>query len=37
MFAKYVLPRFNNIHFSKAFNRVPELISNSPLGTGKRK
>ena len=37
MFAKYVLPRFNNIHFSKAFNRVPKLISNSPLGTGKRK
>jgi len=37
MFAKYVLPRLNNIHFSKAFNRVPELISNSPLGTGKRK
>lgn len=37
MFAKYVLPRFNNIHFSKAFNRVPELISNSPLGIGKRK
>ena len=37
MFAKYVLPRFNNIHFSKAFNRIPELISNSPLGTGKRK
>ena len=37
MFAKCVLPRFNNIHFSKAFNRVPELISNSPLGTGKRK
>ena len=37
LFAKYVLPRFNNIHFSKAFNRVPKSIPNTPLGTGIRK
>ena len=37
LFAKYVLPRFNNIHFSKAFNRVPKSIPNTPLGSGKRK
>jgi alkanesulfonate monooxygenase len=37
LFAKYVLPRFSNIHFSKAFNRVPESIPNTPLGTGIRK
>ena len=33
LFAKYVLPRFNNIHFSKVFNRVPNLHPNTPLGT----
>ena len=37
LFAKYVLPRFNNIHFSKAFNRVPKSIPNTPLGSGIRK
>ena len=37
LFAKYVLPRFNNIHFSKAFNRVPKSIPNTPLGRGIRK
>lgn len=37
LFAKYVLPRFSNIHFSKAFNRVPQSIPNTPLGTGIRK
>ena len=37
LFAKYVLPRFNNIHFSKAFNRVPKSIPNTPLGSGSRK
>ena len=37
LFAKYVLPRFSNIHFSKAFNRVPKSIPNTPLGTGIRK
>ncbi len=37
LFAKYVLPRFNNIHFSKAFNRLPKSIPNTPLGSGKRK
>ena len=37
LFAKYVLPRFNNIHFSKKFNRVPKSTPNSPLGDGLRK
>jgi alkanesulfonate monooxygenase len=37
LFAKYVLPRFNNIHFSEAFNRVPKSIPNTPLGSGIRK
>ena len=37
LFAKYVLPRFSNIHFSKVFNRVPQSIPNTPLGTGIRK
>ena len=37
LFAKYVLPRFNNIHFSKVFNRVPKSIPNTPLGSGIRK
>lgn len=37
LFAKYVLPRFNNVHFSKAFNRVPKSIPNTPLGSGIRK
>lgn len=37
LFAKYVLPRFSNIHFSKAFNRLPQSIPNTPLGTGIRK
>jgi len=37
LFAKYVLPRFSNIHLSKAFNRLPKSIPNTPLGTGIRK
>ena len=37
LFAKYVLPRFNNIHFSKKYNRVPKSTPNSPLGNGLRK
>ena len=37
LFAKYVLPRFNNIHFSKKYNRVPKSTPNSPLGKGLRK
>ena len=37
LFAKYVLPRFNNIHFSKKFNRIPTSNSGSPLGNGLRK
>ena len=37
LFAKYVLPKFNNIHFSKKFNRVPKSNSDSPLGNGLRK
>ncbi len=37
LFAKYILPRFNNIHFSKKFNRVPKSTPNSPLGDGLRK
>ena len=37
LFAKYVLPRFSNIHLSKAFNRLPQSIPNTPLGTGIRK
>ena len=37
LFAKYVLPRFSNIHLSKAFNRLPKSIPNTPLGSGKRK
>jgi len=37
LFAKYVLPRFNNVHFSKVFGRVPKLTPNTPLGTGIRK
>ena len=37
MFAKYVLPRFNNVHFSSVFGRSPKLTPNTPLGTGIRK
>lgn len=37
LFAKYVLPRFNNIHFSKKFNRTPKSNPDSPLGNGLRK
>ncbi len=37
LFARYVLPRFSNIHLSKAFNRLPKSIPNTPLGTGIRK
>ena len=37
LFAQYVLPRFSNIHLSKAFNRLPKSIPNTPLGTGIRK
>ena len=37
LFAKYVLPRFNNVHFSSAFGRSPKLTPNTPLGTGIRK
>ena len=37
LFAKYVLPRFSNIHFSKVFNRVPQSIPNTPLCSGIRK
>ena len=37
LFAKYVLPRFNNIHFSKKFNRIPTSNPDSPLGNGLRK
>ena len=37
LFAKYVLPRFSNIHLSKAFNRLPKSIPNTPLGSGIRK
>ena len=37
LFAKYVLPKFNNIHFSKKFNRVPKSNPDSPLGNGLRK
>ena len=29
LFAKYVLPKFNNIHFSKKFNRVPKSNPDS--------
>ncbi|MDC1218174.1 MAG: LLM class flavin-dependent oxidoreductase [Flavobacteriales bacterium] len=36
LFAKYVLPRFNNIHFSKKLNRVPKATPNTPLGNGIR-
>ena len=37
LFAKYVLPRFNNVHFSSVFGRSPKLTPNTPLGTGIRK
>ena len=37
LFAKYVLPRFNNVHFSSVFGRSPKLTPNTPLGTGNRK
>ena len=37
LFAKYVLPRFNNVHFSSVFGRSPKLTPNTPLGIGIRK
>ena len=30
LFAKYVLPRFNNVHFSSVFGRSPKLTHNTP-------
>jgi len=37
LFAKYVLPKFNNMHFSKKINRGPKSNPDSPLGNGLRK
>ena len=37
LFAKYVLPKFKNIHLSEIFGRVPKKEPNSPLANGPRK
>ena len=37
LFAKYVLPKFKNIHLSEIFGRVPKKEPNSPLASGPRK
>jgi len=37
LFAKYVLPKFKNIHLPEIFGRVPKKEPNSPLASGPRK
>ena len=37
LFAKYVLPKFKNIHLPEIFGRVPKKEPNSPLANGPRK
>ena len=37
LFAKYVLPKFKNIHLPEIFGRVPKKEPNSPLARGPRK
>jgi len=37
LFAKYVLPKFKNIHLPEIFGRFPKKEPNSPLANGLRK
>ncbi len=36
LFAKYVLPRLNNVSLPKLLNRIPHDTPGTPLGAGNR-